>query len=146
MKLMKAPQRMPSVFPEFERMFPRWFATQFKSQELPLLETEWAPSLDCSETDVDYVVQVEAPGVHKENLDVNLEGNVLTVTGHRESKKEHESEAYIWKEREEGRFVRSLRLPKTVDGEKVNAVYQDGVLTIRVPKAEPAVKSRIAVK
>ncbi len=52
----------------------------------------------------------------------------------------------IWKEREEGRFVRSLRLPKAVDGDKVNAVYQDGELTLHVPKKEPAVKSRITIK
>jgi len=66
----------------------------------------------------------EAPGVHRENMDVGLEGNVLTLSGRREFWKDEESEEYIWKEREQGKFVRSLRLPKPVQEGKVTATYK----------------------
>ena len=92
------------------------------------------------------MVHLEAPGVYKENMDVGLEGNVLTISGRREFRKDEESEEYIWKEREEGKFIRSLRLPKPVQEGKVTATYENGMLTVRLLKSEPAVKSRIAIQ
>jgi HSP20 family protein len=71
---------------------------------------------------------------------------MLTLTGKREVRRDLESEDFIWKEREEGHFVRSIRLPKAVDMDKVVAAYQDGVLIVHLPKLEPAVKSKIAIK
>ena len=146
MKLTKAAPPVPRLRQEFDKLLDRFFDIPFGRFEVPLVETEWAPALDCSETDKEFVVRLEAPGVHKENLDVTLEQNVLTVSGKREFRKEHETEEYIWREREEGKFIRSLRLPKVVDADKVLATYQDGVLTLRLPKAEPAVKSRVTIK
>lgn len=147
MKLTKAVPKVPAVRPEMERFFDRFFgAPLFPLREAPVFETEWSPSLDCSETDKEFIVHLEIPGVHKENLDVNLEGNMLTLSGKREVKKEQESEEYIWQEREEGKFIRSLRLPKAVDPKAVMAVYENGVLTVHLPKAEPEIKSKIVIK
>jgi HSP20 family protein len=146
MKLTKATPPVPRLRQELDRLFERFFEVPFGRFEVPLVETEWAPALDCSETDKEFVVRLEVPGVHRENLDVALEQNVLTISGKREFRKEQETEEYIWREREEGKFVRSLRLPKPVDADKVVAVYQDGLLTLRIPKTEPAVKTKIAIK
>lgn len=146
MKLTKAATQAPRTRQEFEKVLDRFFEFPFARFEVPLVETEWAPALDCSETDKEFVVRLEVPGVHKENLDVSLEQNVLTISGKREFRKEHESEEYIWREREAGKFVRSLRIPKAVDADKVLATYDEGLLTLRLPKTEPAVKSRIAIK
>lgn len=146
MKLTKAAAPAPRLRQEFDKMLERFFELPYGRFEVPLVETEWAPALDCSETANEFVVRLEAPGVHKENLDVSLEQNVLTISGKREFRKEHESEEYIWREREEGKFVRSLRLPKAVTAEKVVAAYENGILTLRIPKAEPAIKSRITIK
>jgi HSP20 family protein len=146
MKLMKVPR--PAVHTpraELEHIFDR-FLTPALLRDAPLIETEWAPALDFSEMDNEYIVRLEAPGVHRENLDVNLEGQMLTLTGKREVRRDLESEDFIWKEREEGHFVRSIRLPKAVDMDKVVAAYQDGVLIVHLPKLEPAVKSKIAIK
>ncbi len=146
MKLMKAPR--PAVHTprtELEHIFNR-FLTPALLRETPLIETEWAPPLDLSEVDNEYIVRLEAPGVHRENLDVNLEGQMLTLTGKREVRMDLENEEFIWKEREEGHFVRSIRLPKAVDMDNVVAAYQDGVLIVHLPKLEPAVKSKIAIK
>ncbi|HEX9582386.1 MAG TPA: Hsp20/alpha crystallin family protein [Gemmatimonadales bacterium] len=151
MKLMKAPPTLAPFRTEIDRVFDRFFKPTdwmrpFEFPEIKVFETAWAPSVDLSETDKEYVVRLEAPGVHKENMDVSLENNVLTLSGTREIRKEEEGEEYIWKEREEGKFVRSLRLPKVVVEGKVLATFEDGVLVIRLPKAEPTVKSKIAIK
>jgi HSP20 family protein len=113
---------------------------------MKVFETVWAPSVDLTETEKEFVARLEAPGVNKENMDVNLEGNVLTISGRREFRKDEETEEYIWREREEGKFVRSLRMPKPVQEGKVTATYEDGVLTVRLLKTEPTVKTRIAIK
>jgi HSP20 family protein len=101
---------------------------------------------DRVEDDKNYVIRVEAPGVPKEDLEVNLDGQILTVWGRRSFEKEEQSEEYFWREREQGRFVRTVRLPAPVNPAKVDATYNDGVMTIRVPKAETTAKSRIAIK
>ncbi len=146
MKLMKAVPRPAGIPREFDRFFDRFFGPRGQLSELPVTETEWAPALDLAERDTEFVIRLEVPGVHKENLDINLEGNVVTISGKREFRKEHETEDFIWREREEGRFVRSVRLPKAVVSDKVAAVYHDGLLTVRLPKAEPALQSRIAIE
>ena len=121
------------------------FFTPFEP-ELRTLEANWVPTVDFSETEKEYVIRLEAPGIHKENLDVNLEGNLLTLTGHREMSKDEEGEDYIWREREMGKFRRMIRLPVALDAAKVAATYQDGILVVRVPKAEKEVKSKIMIK
>jgi HSP20 family protein len=148
MKLTKAaPSTTRLTKPEFERFFDQVFAPfGFELPEMKAFETVWAPSMDVTETEKEFVVRVEAPGVHKENLDVNLEGNVLTVSGRREFRKEEENEEHIWREREEGKFIRSFRMPRPVQEGKVTAMYENGILTIRLLKTEPTVKTRIAIK
>jgi HSP20 family protein len=133
--------------PDFERLMDRFFsAWPFELPETRVFETAWTPALDLSETDEEFVVRLEVPGVHKENLDVGLDGNILTISGRREFRKDEETEEFIWHEREEGKFIRSLRLPKPVEAGKVTATSDDGVLTVRLMKSEPTVKSRIAIK
>lgn len=110
------------------------------------ISTAWSPNLDLSETDKEYVVRVEAPGMARDDLDVTLEGQVLSVAGQRSFEKEQSEEDYFWREREEGRFLRTVRLPSAVKAENVDARYADGVLTVRVQKAAPDARSRITVK
>ena len=118
----------------------------FPFEQLAEARGEWAPRLDLTETDKEYVVRCEVPGIHKENLDINLTGNVLRITGHRDAVKETKDEMYLCQEREVGRFVRMLKLPVAVDEANINATYQDGILTVNVPKAEPAVAKKILIK
>jgi HSP20 family protein len=106
----------------------------------------WTPSVDFSENEKEYIVRLEAPGIAKEDLEVNLEGQTLTLSGRRDFAKEEKTEEYFWQEREQGRFVRAIQLPGAVDQAKVTATYQDGIMTIRLPKTEPRAKSRIPIK
>ncbi len=152
MKLMKAPTGLPTVAKDFDELFERLFRAPFPFPTFdfePLtraMEGTWVPKLDLTETEKEFVVRAEVPGVPRENLDVNLEDNVLTLTGHREKKISEKSEEYLWEEREAGKFMRSVRLPKAVEANKVEATYQDGILTVRLPKVETAVKNRILIK
>lgn len=151
MKLAKITPTLPatSVRPEFERLVDRVFGNQWPFASLletPPAPVMWNPSLDFSDTDKEYIVRMEVPGIPKENLDIQVEGQVLTLTGHREVQKQTEHEEFFWKEREEGRFVRTLRLPAPVVVEKIEAIVQDGVMIVHLPKAEPVVKNKITIK
>lgn len=146
---MKALQRkpaFPAVRPEFEQFVDRFFNTPLWPLAAPRVERMWEPQLDFSETENEYVVRLEVPGVARDDLDVNLDGKLLTLSGKRELHREEKGEDFLWEEREEGRFMRTLRLPGAVKEGKIEAVYSDGVLLVKAPKAEPSAKSRIAIK
>ena len=70
----------------------------------------------------------------------------MTISGRRDFEREEKPEEYFWREREAGKFVRTIQLPTGVDQSKVTATYQDGVMTIRLPKTEPSAKTRIQIK
>jgi HSP20 family protein len=106
----------------------------------------WVPKLDLSETEKEFVVRLEAPGMARDDFDVALDRNLLTLSGKREMQKEEKSEDYIWQERQEGRFLRTLRLPAPVQEAKIDATYNDGMLTVRLPKAAETSKARITIK
>jgi len=147
MKVTKGSPTLPMLKPDFERLVDRMFGPwPFELPEMRVSETAWTPAVDLTETDKEFMVRLEAPGVHKENLDVTLDGNVLTISGRREFRKDEETEEYIWREREEGKFVRSLRLPSAVQDGKVNATFENGVLSVHLLKTEPAVRSKIAIR
>ena len=140
------------VSEEVERFFDRFLAPGFLAEPfLPpfayeTAATEWYPMLDLAETAGEFIVRLEAPGIHKENLDINLTGTLLTITGRRELMTEASGETYLRREREIGKFVRTIRLPAPVMEKEVKATYQDGVLVVHLPKVAPAVASRILIK
>ncbi len=152
MKLVKAAPALGRVKEDIDRAFDRFFSTPFFNEpmfspfEAATPMTEWVPAFDLSENDKEYVVRLEAPGIHKENLDLNYTGDILTITGKRDMLKEKEGETYLWRERELGRFVRSVRLPTPVIPGKIEASYQDGILVVHLPKDKPEPSSKILIK
>ncbi|HKV73403.1 MAG TPA: Hsp20/alpha crystallin family protein [Gemmatimonadales bacterium] len=147
MKLSTTPRpAAPTFHSEFDRLFDQFTRAGFFGTPDPKFEMLWSPSLDFSETEKEYLVRLEVPGIPRDDLEVNLDGRILTISGRREVAKEESNEDFFWREREQGRFVRSVNLPASVDPARVNAVCADGVMTVHLPKAEPAVKSRIPVK
>ena len=105
----------------------------------------WMPAMDVAETPTAVTIKIEVPGMKPEQVDIRLAANVLTVTG--EKKEEIREDIKSWHriERSHGAFSRSVVLPEGVDGEKVSATYDDGVLTIEVPKSEAAKPRQIKV-
>ena len=130
----------------FDRFAPSTFFAEPMFPPFERMGIAWAPSLDMTEGNKEFIVRLEIPGVHKENLDVKLTGNLLTITGHREELKEGKDETFLWQEREAGTFSRSIRLPAPVMEDKIEASYHDGLLTVHLPKMEPATGTKILIK
>ena len=149
MALVKTSPMAPSAKRELDEYVDRFFRNPFAAMEFsPLARTleGFSPPLDLIESDKEFVLRLEVPGIPRENLDVNLVGELLTITGHREKMEKKENETMLWEEREEGRFTRTIKLPQGVDAKKIDATCTDGVLTVHLPKAEPEVKSKIVIK
>jgi HSP20 family protein len=107
---------------------------------------EWLPSLDVSETKGDLVVKAEIPGIDPKDIDISLTNDLLTIKGEKKQEKEEKEENYHLIERSYGSFTRSIRLPKEVQSDKINASYKNGLLKITFPKSEEAKKKEIKIK
>jgi len=146
-KLTKAfPTSVATVRDEFDRLFGQLRTAGMFGPAPRIFETMWSPAVDFSENEKEFIVRLEAPGLPKEDLEVNVEGQTLTLSGRRDFEKEEKTEEYFWREREAGRFVRTLQLPSPVDKSKVEASYQAGIMTVRLPKSEASTKTRIQIK
>ncbi len=106
----------------------------------------WGLPLDVTENEDNIVVKASVPGVNPEDLDVTVNGDVLTIKGQVKSDEEKKSERYYLRERRFGSFERSFTLPAPVKPDAVEAEYQNGVLTLTLPKSEEVKPKRIAIK
>ncbi len=107
---------------------------------------EWFPALDVSETKNDIVVKTEVPGLDPKEIDISLSDGILTIRGEKKQEKEEKEENYHLIERSFGTFSRSIRLPREVQSDKINATYKNGVLKVTLPKSEEAKKKEIKIK
>ncbi|MBM4328307.1 MAG: Hsp20/alpha crystallin family protein [Deltaproteobacteria bacterium] len=105
----------------------------------------WKPAVDVLETPGEYIARMDLPGVNKEEINIEIKGSRLTIQGERRIEAEPPIAAYHSIERETGYFERSFLLPGDVDAEQAEARYQDGVLVIRVPKAEQAREREVTI-
>lgn len=106
----------------------------------------WEPNIDIYEDSDKISVKAELPGMKKEDIDISLTGNTLTVAGERKSEEEHKEGEQYRSERYFGRFQRSITLPQAVDAKKIQAAYKDGVLTVTLPKTEEAKSRKIEIQ
>lgn len=111
-----------------------------------LLPTEGTLAIDMYETPDSVVVKSAVPGVKPEDIDITITGQTLTIAGETKTEEEVERENYIRRERRYGRFSRSIALPSGVQGEKAEATFEQGLLTLTIPKAEEAKPKVIKVK
>jgi len=107
---------------------------------------DWAPSVDISETDSEYLIKAELPEVKKEDVKVTLQDGVLTIQGDRKQEKEEQGKKFHRVERSYGSFVRSFTLPDYVDDAKVKAEFKEGILNLHLPKSEKAKPKAIDVR
>jgi HSP20 family protein len=107
--------------------------------------TSWSPAVDIFETEAEIVVKAELPGMDRKDITLNLEKNVLTLKGERRFQKETKEDNYHRIERSYGGFSRSFSIPATVDDERINAEYKDGVLKIVLPKKEQVKPKQIRI-
>ena len=111
-----------------------------------LTVTEWAPSVDITEDEREYLVKADLPEVKKDDVKVTVESGVLTITGERKFEKEEKDKKYHRIERAYGNFLRSFTLPEAADAAKVNAEFKDGVLKVHLPKSDKAKAKTVEVK
>ena len=107
---------------------------------------EWAPLVNISEDDKEYVIQSELPGVQKDDISVTVDNGLLTIQGERRFEKEEKDRKYHRVERAYGKFTRSFQLPDDVDGTQVSAAFKDGILRVSLVKAEEAKPKSIDIK
>ncbi len=107
--------------------------------------TSWAPAVDIYETEHELVVKADVPEVDSKDLDIRVENNILTIRGERKFEKKVNEENYLRVERAYGTFSRSFSLANTVNAEAIKADYQNGVLTLTIPKREEAKPKQIKV-
>jgi HSP20 family protein len=110
------------------------------------LNRDWAPPVDVTESDDAIVVKAELPGMKTEDIELSVQGNMLTISGQKREEFEDKRDSFHRVERRYGSFRRDIPLPAEVTGDKVEATYRDGVLTVTMPKAEQAKSKRIQVK
>jgi HSP20 family protein len=94
----------------------------------------WTPSVDVFEKDGNLLVKADLPGVKKENVTITAEKDAVTIEAHTEEEREEKKEGYFHKERRTGRFMRTVPLPVGVDYEKAAATFEDGTVTVTLPK------------
>lgn len=135
---------------EMERLLEDPFLSQWPLLRVgwgrtPRHEMAWAPALEVYEKDNNFVVKAELPGVKKEDVDVSITGDTLTIKGQKKASKEIRDEDYYRCESQYGSFSRTITLPAAVDTKKIEATYENGVLEIHVPKAKEAVPTRVEI-
>ncbi len=106
----------------------------------------WSPVVDIEETELNYLIRAELPGLSKKNVKVVVEDGVLTLSGERDLERKVEGKTFHHIERSHGTFTRSFTLPENADAESVSANYKDGLLEIRVAKCEEALPKSIEVR
>ena len=137
MSLMKREaSRMWDPFRELEDMssrLNRLFGRSLVSQE-NLTGFDWTPSIDVSETPTSYLIKAELPGVKKEDVHVDIDAGVLSITGERKQQQEHKDEKYHRVESSYGSFMRRFTVPEDANTEGVEAAFNDGVLMVKLGK------------
>jgi HSP20 family protein len=105
----------------------------------------WIPAMDLVETETDFVLKADLPGLAEGDVNIEVEDNVLTISGERKAEREDRKEGYYRVERSFGSFRRSLTLPEGVDPESVRASFDRGVLEVHVPKPEERKPRKVAI-
>ena len=143
--LARSTEKMPSVFNDFFRPWDEWFeGGGLTSRVLNV------PAVNITENKDEFMVSLAIPGMKKEDFNIDIEGNMLTISSEQEESKEEKNEKYTRKEFNYSSFSRSFSLPEEVNMDKIDARYVDGVLKLSLPKKEEAKKiatsKHIAIK
>ena len=136
-------RELNTIQSEMNRLFNSFFDTPTAGNG-PAVR-RWIPPMDLVEHEEDYVLRADLPGLTESDVNIELEDNVLTVSGERKAEHEERKEGYYRVERASGSFSRSLTLPEGVDPEAVNANFERGVLEVRIPKPEQRKPRKVAI-
>jgi HSP20 family protein len=135
-------RELSSLQTEMNRLFNAAFEAPAGGNAAP---RRWTPAMDLVETEEEFVLRADLPGMSESDVSIELEDNVLTLSGERKTEHEDKREGFYRMERAYGSFSRSLTLPKGIDPEAVSAAFDRGVLEVRVPKPEQRKPRKITI-
>jgi HSP20 family protein len=138
-------RELNTIQSEMNRLFNTFFESQQAGGNGGSPMRRWIPAMDLVETEEDFVLRADLPGVNEKDVSIELEDNVLTISGQRKAEHEERKEGYYRVERASGAFSRSLTLPEGVDPESVRASFDRGVLEVRVPKPEERKPRKVSI-
>lgn len=138
-------RELNSLQQEMNRLFSTFFDTPTTANGGSYAR-RWIPAMDLVESGDEYVLTADLPGLSQEDINIEFEDNVLTVSGERKSENSERKEGYFRLERASGAFSRSLTLPEGVDADAVKATFDKGVLEIRIPKPEQRKPKKVAIQ
>ncbi|MGH2832900.1 MAG: Hsp20/alpha crystallin family protein [Solirubrobacteraceae bacterium] len=136
-------RELNSLQQEVNRLFGSFFDSATNDASFT---RRWIPAMDLVEQDEYYVLRADLPGLAEDDVNIELEDRVLTVSGERSSSTEQHQGGYRRVERASGSFSRSLTLPEGVDAEAIEASFEKGVLEVRIPKPEQPKPRRVTIK
>jgi HSP20 family protein len=128
---------------EMDHLFESFITPNLRRPEAGAL---WSPAVDLKENSENFVVTAELPGMNKDDIQVEVENNLLTIRGERKFEKKEEHENYHFVERSYGSFYRSFMLPAKVNAEAIVAEYKDGILHVTLPKREEVKPKKVEIK
>jgi HSP20 family protein len=138
-------RELQTVQQEMNRLFGSFFDSQAGGNGSAGVTRRWIPAMDLVEEGDQYVLRADLPGVSEDEVKIELEENVLTISGERKTEHEERKDGYVRVERASGSFSRSLVLPDGVDPDSVKAQFNSGVLEVRIPKPEQPKPRRVAI-
>jgi HSP20 family protein len=138
-------RELQSIQSEMNRLFNTFFEPSASGNGGGAVLRRWSPAMDLVETDDHFVLRADLPGVSEDDVKIELEDNVLTVSGERKAAHEETNEGYYRVERAYGSFTRTLTLPEGVDADGISADFDKGVLEVRIPKPEQRKPRKVAI-
>jgi HSP20 family protein len=136
-------RELSSLQSDVNRLFNAFFDTPLGGNGASL--RRWVPAMDLVETEDHFILRADLPGLTDKDVSIELEDNVLTVSGERQAEHEETKQGYFRVERATGSFSRSLTLPEGVDAGAVQASFENGVLEVRIPKPEERKPRKVAI-
>ncbi len=130
----------------FRRDMERLFDSFFGKYSVEEYEGLWSPPVDIEETENDIIVRVELPGMKKEDIKIRTTGDSITISGEKKHEAEEKGKHFHRIERAYGRFERTIDLPVEVEPDNAKATYENGVLTVTLPKSEKARAKEIEIE
>lgn len=137
---------MLAVRTQMDRIMDEWLKESNGTENSENGQRTMRLPLDVSENENNFVVKASVPGINPEDLEINFNDNMLTIQGETKEERVNENERYHLRERRFGRFVRSMTLPVAVNADAIDAQYDNGVLTLTLPKAEETKPRKINVR
>jgi HSP20 family protein len=128
---------------EMDKLWDRFFGQRPLAG---ILSEEWVPSVDISETEDKFLIKAELPGLETKDVNVSISGELLTISGEKKKETEEKDEHHHFVERYSGSFERSFRIPVNVKPDKVEAIFDKGILRVTLPKEEKAREKEIEIK